>query len=289
MSLITLGSNLIKLIRLDKPIGIILLLWPTLWALCIAGEGSPALPVVIVFIVGVFLMRSVGCIINDIADIDFDARVARTKGRPLVNVDKSKKISVTQACILAISLSLVAFLLLLTLQNSKLIGHAFMALFLASIYPLCKRFIACPQFALGLAFGYSIPMAFVALNKELGLITWLLYSTNIFLTIVYDSFYAMADKQDDLKIGIKSSVIWFGRYDLIIIGMLQCAVLLHLVILSELLNFKNFYYCISLVLLLFIYQIQLASGRQPDKCLKAFKNNGLVGLVIFLGFFLEYM
>ncbi len=289
MSLITLGSNIIKLIRLDKPIGIILLLWPTLWALWLAGEGSPALPVVIVFILGVFLMRSVGCIINDIADRNFDACVARTKDRPLVNIDKNKKISVTQASILAISLSALAFLLLLTLQNSKLIGHACMALFLASIYPLCKRFIACPQFVLGLAFGYSIPMAFVALNKELGLITWLLYSTNIFLTIIYDSFYAMADRQDDLKIGIKSSVIWFGKYDLIIIGMLQCAVLLHLVIISELLNFKNFYYGISLVLLLFIYQIKLASCRQPDKCLKAFKNNGLVGLIIFLGFFLEYM
>ncbi|MBP9722380.1 MAG: 4-hydroxybenzoate octaprenyltransferase [Gammaproteobacteria bacterium] len=281
------------LIRFDKPIGTILLLWPTLWALWVAGHGTPSLLITCIFIIGVFLMRSLGCILNDLADRNFDGMVTRTRHRPLVTSDKKTKVTVKQALLLASMLSLVAFSLILILDklldSYQLLWHSVVALVLASFYPFGKRFFACPQFILGIAFGYAIPMVFVALSQELTYITWLLYSASIILTVIYDSFYAMADITDDLKLQLKSSAIWFGKYDLYIIGCLQLLLLINLMTLGYLLEFKRFYFFIGLVLLLCIYQLKLAGSRKPADCLAAFKNNGITGLVIFLGFVSEYI
>jgi 4-hydroxybenzoate polyprenyltransferase len=252
---------ILKLIRFDKPIGTLLLLWPTLWGLWVASAGHPDRWIITVFILGVFFMRSAGCVVNDLADRNFDGFVARTQNRPLASMgcinNDNKKLGVKQAVFCAGILSSIAFILMLSLFNTKLIMHSVIALVLASVYPFCKRFFACPQFVLGLAFGYAIPMAYIAILGYTNSITWLLYSASIILTIVYDSFYAMVDITDDRKLGLYSSAIWFGQYDLIIIGCLQGLFLINLVIVNYCLNFKLYsfsYFAIFLVLLLFIYQ-----------------------------------
>ena len=202
-----------KLMRLDKPIGILLLLWPTLWALWIASDGHPDWPIVGIFVLGTVLMRSAGCVINDYADRDFDPHVARTKDRPLA----AGKVSKGEALLLAAVLALAAFLLILPQMNLLLIELSAAALFLAASYPLTKRFFAVPQAYLGIAFGFGIPMAFAAELDHVPLIAWVLLLANIFWTIAYDTEYAMVDREDDLKIGIKTSAITFGKNDVLIV------------------------------------------------------------------------
>lgn len=276
-----------NLIRFDKPIGSILLLWPTLWGLWLANNGLPNSHVLIVFLFGVFFMRSAGCAINDITDRNFDGQVARTLDRPLVTNKLKTRLSVKQAYGLVIVFCSLAFLLVLSLKNMNLILHCFIALGLTSIYPFCKRFFNCPQFILGLAFGYAIPMAYVASYVEFSQITWLVYSLSIILTIVYDTFYAMSDMHYDAKLGLKSSALWFnhwfGCYDLAIIAVLQLSFIVNLLLIAYLLEFWLLYLVSASICILFCYQLKLASTRESDKCLQAFRNNNYVGLLVWLG------
>ncbi len=213
-------SHYKKLMRLDKPVGILLLLWPTLWGQWLASDGRPDGPILWIFVVGVVLMRSAGCVINDYADREFDPHVARTRERPLA----AGKVSPKEALLLAAGLSLLAFLLILPL-NRLVLGLSVIALFLAASYPFTKRFFAIPQAYLGIAFGFGIPMSYAALLGEIPLEAWILLAANTFWAIAYDTQYAMVDRADDLKIGIKTSAITFGRYDIAAIAICYAATL----------------------------------------------------------------
>ena len=278
-------KNYLLLIRLNKPIGIFLLLWPTLWALWLAAEGFPNHKILIVFLFGVFLMRSAGCNLNDIADKDFDKFVARTKNRPLA----SNKLSSIEAFIFASFLILAAFLLVLT-TNTLTVQLSFIALILAGIYPFLKRYTYLPQVFLGLAFGWSIPMAFAATITSIPKIAWLLLIVNILWTVVYDTIYAMVDREDDLKIGIKSTAILFDDADRFIIGIIQALVLIALIVVGKQASLNLPYYLsIAFGCILFIYQSYLIKDREPKKCMQAFMNNNWFGLVIFIGLFINYL
>ncbi len=273
----------IRLMRLNKPIGIFLLLWPTLWALWIASNGHPSLKNIIIFVLGVILMRSAGCVINDIADRNFDLHVERTKNRPVT----TGEISVRQAKILFVALISFSFILVL-FTNLHTVLISFLAVAVGVIYPFMKRFFDFPQLILGFAFSFGVPMAFTAENMPLTWITWLLMLTNILWVIMYDTQYALADYADDLKIGIKSSAILFGIYDKLIIAVLQCMVILLFIILGFCLYFSIWYFiAIFIALLLFIHQQHLIRTRNPIKCFRAFLNNHWVGLVVFLGIVLS--
>ncbi len=278
-------KNYLVLIRLNKPIGIFLLLWPTLWALWLAAKGFPDHKILIVFLFGVFLMRSAGCILNDIADKDFDKFVARTKNRPLA----SDKLSSIEAFVFASCLIFTAFLLVLT-TNTLTVKLSFVAVTLASIYPFLKRHTYLPQIFLGLTFGWSIPMAFAATVASIPQIAWLLFIVNILWTVVYDTIYAMIDREDDLKIGIKSTAILFDDADRFIIGVIQALVLIALIIVGKQASLNLSYYLSVIVgSLLFIYQSYLIKDREPEKCMRAFMNNNWFGLVIFIGLFVNYL
>lgn len=273
-----------RLMRLDKPIGILLLLWPTLWALWIAGQGQPDWAVVLIFVMGTILMRSAGCVMNDVADQKFDGHVERTKLRPLV----SGEVSTKEACLLAAGLSLAAFSLVLFL-NPLTISLSFLALFLAVTYPLTKRFLAIPQAYLGIAFGFGIPMAFAALTDSVPLVAWLMLLANIFWAVAYDTQYAMVDREDDLKIGIRSSAIFFGRFD--VVAIMSCyVVMLALLLIIGLMQQLHwpFYIGLGLALALAIYHYMLIRHREPQRCFKAFLHNNWVGAVIFLGLVASY-
>ena len=275
---------LLQLMRVDKPIGTLLLLWPTLWALWIAAKGLPNVDVLIVFCLGVFLMRSAGCVINDYADRKVDGFVTRTKNRPLPSGRATSK----EAVFLFIGLALTAFLLVLT-QNKLTIQLSFIGLLLAFMYPFMKRFTHLPQFVLGLAFSWSIPMAYAAQANTLSFTVWLLFIANVTWTVAYDTMYGMVDKEDDLKIGIKSTAILFGKYDKAIIAFLQLTTLGILVAVGFIENLNWFYY-LSLVIagLLFLKQQKQIKGRDTTACFKAFLDNNYVGLVIFCGLLLTY-
>lgn len=273
-----------RLMRLDKPIGILLLLWPTLWALWIAGTGRPDWIVALIFITGTVLMRSAGCVMNDIADRKFDVHVERTKTRPLA----VGEVSVKEACLLAAGLSLAAFCLVVFL-NKLTVGLSFIALFLALTYPLTKRFLAMPQAYLGIAFGFGIPMAFAALTAEIPLIAWLMLLANVFWAIAYDTEYALVDRDDDIKIGIRSSAIFFGRYDVLMI--MGCyAVMLLLLILIGLIEQLTwpFYLGVIVAGALAIYHYILIRGRECASCFKAFLHNNWLGAAIFIGLLTSY-
>ncbi|MDB6374993.1 4-hydroxybenzoate octaprenyltransferase [Photorhabdus bodei] len=274
-----------RLVRIDKPIGALLLLWPTFWALWIAGKGIPDMHILLIFTVGVFLMRAAGCAINDFADRKFDGYVERTKTRPL----PSGAISEKESKILFVVLALVSFGLVLTL-NKMAIWLSVVGLALAWLYPFVKRFSHLPQFVLGAAYGWAIPMGFAAVSESLPLECWLLFLVNIFWSVIYDTQYAMIDRNDDLKIGVKSTAILFGRFDKLIIGLLQLAMLLVLVLVGYMMNLGGIYYW-SLLLAgtLFIYQQKLLAGRERELCFQAFLNNNYVGLVLFLGIFFSYV
>lgn len=273
------------LMRLDKPIGIFLVLWPTLWALWLASAGKPNVVVVLIFILGSILMRSAGCVINDIADRRFDGFVTRTRDRPLV----AAKISVRAAFVLFFSLMLCAFLLVLLL-NQLTILLALMGAVLAVGYPFLKRVTHCPQVGLGVAFSWGVPMAFATLTGTIPIQGWLLFFTAFLWPIMYDTLYAMVDRPDDLRISIKSTAILFGKADKWIIGLLQSFFLLLLYLVGYFFQLNLFYY-LSLVgaAFLFIYQQVLIKDRLPANCFKAFLNNHWVGCVIFVGIVLSYV
>ena len=273
------------LIRLNRPIGIFLLLWPTLWGLWIASEGFPNTKILVVFLFGVFLMRSAGCILNDIIDKDFDKFVARTQNRPLA----SDKLSSIEAFIVAISLIFIAFLLVLT-TNTLTVQLSFVAIILAGTYPFLKRHTYLPQFFLGLTFGWSIPMAFAATTNSIPKIAWLLLIANILWAVVYDTIYAMIDREDDLKIGIKSTAILFDDADRFIIGLIQSLVLIALIVIGQQASLSTIYY-FSLIIggCLFLYQLYLIRNRDQKKCMQAFLNNNWFGLVVFIGLFINYL
>ncbi|MHA7848801.1 4-hydroxybenzoate octaprenyltransferase [Serratia sp. D1N4] len=273
------------LMRIDKPIGTLLLLWPTLWALWLAGQGVPSLPVLLVFVLGVFLMRAAGCVVNDYADRAFDGHVKRTAGRPL----PSGRVSEKEAKILFVALVLISFALVLTL-NAMTIWLSLAALALAWVYPFMKRVTNLPQVVLGAAFGWSIPMAYAAVSESLPLSCWLLFLANICWTVAYDTLYAMVDRDDDVKIGIKSTAVLFGRHDKLIVGLLQFATLLLMLWVGYLMQLGGAYYW-SLLLAgaLFIHQQKQIASRDRDACFTAFLNNNYVGLVLFIGIALSYL
>ena len=273
------------LMRLDRPIGSYLLLWPTLWALLLAADGLPTWHILIVFVLGVFIMRSAGCVINDYADRKVDGAVKRTANRPLVTGQVSEK----EALFLFTGLVLIAFLLVLTL-NLNTILLSFAGLGLASLYPFMKRYTYLPQFVLGAAYSWSIPMAFMAVNGTIPWWGWVLYVANLLWTVAYDTFYAMVDRDDDLKVGIKSTAILFGRFDRLIIAFLQLLTLLLLAWVG-MLNQLGWPYYGGMLLAsgLFVYQHWLTRHRERDKCFTAFLNNHYAGLMIAIGLAGHYM
>ncbi|MEB6379456.1 4-hydroxybenzoate octaprenyltransferase [Leclercia adecarboxylata] len=273
-----------RLMRTDKPIGALLLLWPTLWALWVATPGLPPLWILAVFVAGVWLMRAAGCVVNDYADRKFDGHVKRTANRPLPSGDVTEK----EARTLFVVLILLSFLLVLTL-NTMTILLSVAALALAWVYPFMKRYTHLPQVVLGAAFGWSIPMAFAAVSESVPLSCWLMFLANILWAVAYDTQYAMVDRDDDLKIGIKSTAILFGRQDKLIIGILQIAVLGLMVAIGYLNQLNGaFYAAVAAAGVLFIYQQKLIANREREACFKAFLNNNYVGLVLFLGLAVSY-
>jgi 4-hydroxybenzoate polyprenyltransferase len=273
-----------RLMRLDKPVGIFLLLWPTWWALWIAAGGVPPFKILVIFTAGVFIMRTAGDIINDIADRRIDGSVSRTRQRPLA----TGTIQTRQALYLFLFLCLIAGSLTLFL-NSLAFILSFMGLFLACLYPFMKRFTHWPQLFLGLAYSWGVPMAFAAIKNSIPGIGWWLFATTVIWVIAYDSFYAMVDREDDLKIGIKSTAILFGRWDNVIIGSLQFLVLVSLALLSQYLHLgQSFYLGWSAALLLGVYQQYMVRNRSPRACLNAFRNNQWFGFAIFIGFLLGF-
>ncbi|MEC6797604.1 4-hydroxybenzoate octaprenyltransferase [Photobacterium sp. S4TG1] len=274
-----------QLARFDRPIGSLLLLWPTLWALFLAGDGFPKLDVLVVFVLGVVFMRAAGCVINDFADRNVDGHVKRTAHRPM----PSGKVSEREALGLFILLVLVSFLLVLTM-NSLTIMLSVVAVILAAAYPFMKRYTHLPQLVLGAAFGWSIPMAYAAQSGALPVVAWLLFAANILWTIAYDTLYAMVDRDDDIKVGIKSTAILFGRFDKLIIGILQLATLMLLIAIGGILQLnQGYYWALLLAAALFVYQQMLIQGRQREQCFKAFLNNNYVGMVIFIGISLSVL
>ncbi len=273
------------LTRLDKPVGILLLLWPVLWALWVASEGSPDSDLLIIFILGVIIMRSAGCIINDLADRNLDRHISRTRDRPIT----SGRVEVLEAAELAVLLLLCAVILVLNL-NDLTFKLSFVAVFLAIIYPFMKRYTYLPQVFLGLAFAWSVPMAFAAQTGFVPEIAWLLFITTVLWAVVYDTMYAMVDKEDDIKIGVKSTAILFDDADRLIIGFVQLMILCSQLLMGVKLGLGQYYYAgIAIASLLSVYQQELIKDRIPEKCFRAFLNNQWYGMVIFAGLYLNYM
>ncbi|MHB1245288.1 MAG: 4-hydroxybenzoate octaprenyltransferase [Sulfuriferula sp.] len=273
-----------KLMRLDKPIGILLLLWPTLWGVWFASAGHPQWMIVWIFVLGTVLMRSAGCVINDYADRDFDAHVARTMNRPLA----AGKVSGKEALLLAGALSALAFLLILPL-NRLVMMLSVPALFLAASYPYTKRFFSIPQAYLGIAFGFGIPMAFAAQLGSVPLDAWLLLIANIFWAVAYDTEYAMVDREDDIKIGIKTSALTFGRFDVMAV-MLCYAVTLILLAYVGWRHGRGLWFDAGLgvAALIAIYHYTLIRTRDRAGCFKAFLHNNWLGAAVFAGLALDY-
>ena len=272
------------LVRLDRPIGTLLLLWPTLWALWIAAEGWPDNYVLLVFVAGVFLMRASGCAINDFADRNIDLHVARTNQRPMA----TGKVSAKEALWIFTVLALCAFILVLTM-NTLTIYMSFVGVALAASYPFMKRYHYMPQVHLGAAFGWSAPMAFTAQANEITAMTWLIFMATVLWTTAYDTMYAMADREDDLKIGVKSTAILFGDADKIIIGMLQALLMLNLILIGTNAELGLFYYLGLVAATGFaVYQQYLIKDREPEKCFQAFLNNNWFGFSVFVGLFVDY-
>ncbi|MGF1752946.1 4-hydroxybenzoate octaprenyltransferase [Vibrio makurazakiensis] len=274
----------LQLMRMDRPIGTLLLLWPTLWALVVAAEGMPSLDVLVVFTLGVIFMRAAGCVINDFADRKVDGHVKRTKLRPL----PSGAVTSKEAIVLFLILGVVSFLLVLTM-NPLTIKLSFAGIVLAFIYPFMKRFTHLPQLFLGLAFSWAIPMAWAAQTNELPNIVWFIFVINALWTIAYDTQYAMVDRDDDLNIGIKSTAILFGRFDKMIIGVLQLITLAMLIVLGmEYQLGDSFYWSLLVVGSLFVYQQHLIRHRERDLCFQAFLNNNYVGMAITAGLLVAF-
>jgi 4-hydroxybenzoate polyprenyltransferase len=273
-----------RLMRLDKPIGSLLLLWPTLWALWIAADGRPRWDAVLVFFVGTVLMRSAGCVMNDISDRRFDPEVKRTRERPLA----TGAVSVREAVILAASLVLAAFALVLT-QNALTVQLSFVALAVAATYPLLKRFFPIPQAYLGIAFGFGIPMAFAAVLGEVPALGWWLLAANILWAIAYDTEYAMVDRDDDMRLNLKSSALLFGVFDVAMVMLCQGIFIAIMAAVGVWLKLGLIYFLgLALALVLIACQFQMIKTRDRDLCLKAFMNNNWVGAAIFACLALDY-
>lgn len=273
------------LMRWDRPIGALLLLWPTLWALWLAGAGQPEQSVVVIFLLGVWIMRSAGCVVNDIADREIDPFVERTRARPLA----AGRVALREAVLLALGLGLIALLLVFAL-NRLTVLLALVGAILAASYPFMKRYHHLPQFNLGLAFGWSIPMAYAALTGSVPPQAWALFVANIAWVLVYDTEYAMADREDDLKIGVKSSAILFGARDKRIIAILQAATVLLLAAVG-LFNGLGWIYYLALLAggWLFLYQQYLIRDRDRGDCFRAFLNNNGFGLMVFCGILIDLL
>ena len=274
-----------RLARLDKPIGILLLLWPTLWGLVWASAGVPSMGVVLVFVLGTVLMRSAGCVVNDYADRNFDLHVERTANRPLTSGQMSGK----EALLLALALTLCAALLLLFL-NPLARQLSLIALVLAASYPFFKRFFAIPQAYLGIAFGFGIPMAFAAVQNQVPAVAWWLLLANVFWTIAYDTEYAMVDKNDDLKIGIKTSAITFGRFDVAAVMLCYAVFIMMMVVLGVQAGWNAGYFVgLAVAAWIAAYHYTLIRGREREACFKAFLHNHWLGLAVFIATLLGAM
>ncbi len=277
-------GNYSRLMRLDKPIGIWLLLWPTLWALWLAGEGHPDQRLFAVFVAGVLVMRSAGCVLNDFADRNIDPYVERTRERPIA----SGAVAPLEALTLFGGLGLIA-IGLASLLNAPARGLAVIGALLTVVYPFIKRYVSVPQFVLGLAFGWAVPMAFAAQTGSVPELAWLLFGTVVTWAIIYDTFYAMVDREDDRKIGVKSTAILFGDADLFIIGCLQVLMFIALVLIGVRAGLGFWYYLsVAGSAGLMARHLWLARDRSPAGCFAAFQQNHHIGLVIFVGIMLHY-
>jgi len=273
----------IRLMRLNKPIGAYLLLWPTYWALFLSAKGWPDIDLLIIFTLGVLVMRSAGCVINDYADRNIDQNIARTKDRPLITGEVSPK----SALRLFVFLLIIAFGLVL-LTNALTIKLSLIALALATLYPFTKRWTHLPQVVLGVAFGMSVPMAFSAQTGSIPLSAAWIFLATIVWTLIYDTFYAMADRDEDIKIGVKSTAILFEKYDQIFITFLQILLIIVFVVIGNLFNLGSIYYFSLVIILIFmIYHQFLMKKRQKELFFKAFLNNNFIGMTAFIGIFLS--
>jgi 4-hydroxybenzoate polyprenyltransferase len=273
-----------KLMRVDKPIGIWLLMWPTLWALWLAGEGSPDQGLFLVFMVGVFIMRSAGCVLNDFVDRKIDPYVERTRTRPLA----TGAVAPYEALTLFVALSLIA-IGLATMLNKPAQILAVVAGGLTVAYPFIKRYVSIPQFVLGAAFGWACPMAFAAQTGETPELAWLVFGTALIWAVIYDTFYAMVDREDDKKLGVKSTAILFGEVDLFVVAGLQGLLTLALLLIGYRAGLSVWYYAsVAVAAGLMAYHLWLARDRKPDGCFEAFLNNHYIGMVIFIGIVLHY-
>ena len=281
--LATLGDYA-RLMRLDRPVGSLLLLWPTLWALWLASGGRPKAQILFVFVAGVVLMRSAGCVINDYADREFDPHVARTRDRPLA----SGRVSPLEALLLFAALSVSALLLALQLNRFTLL-FAVAGAFLAVTYPFIKRFISVPQLYLGISFGWGIPMAFAAQLETVPRVAWLLFVANLLWVTVYDTIYAMVDRNDDLRIGVRSTAILFGDSERHIIAILQAMTVMALALVGRTLQLGGWYWAgLAGGTLLFLYHLWLIRTRDRDACFRAFRINHYFGAAVFAGILLNY-
>lgn len=272
------------LLRLDRPIGSLLLLWPTYWALWLAADGVPSISNLIVFTLGVFLMRAAGCAINDFADRKVDLHVKRTKDRPLT----SGRIQPWEAIALFAGICLIAFLMVVLFTNSLTLYLSFGGVILAFIYPFMKRYTHLPQLFLGAAFSWAIPMAWAAESGEITRLAWLLFTANVLWTVAYDTLYAMVDRDDDLKIGIKSTAILFGDGDRAVIAVLQSLVVLIMLLVGSQADLGKVYYLgVIAMACLFVFQQHLARYRERAGCFKAFLNNNWAGFAVFLGLLID--
>lgn len=272
-------SAYFRLMRLNKPIGIYLLLWPTLWALFLANNGLPDIKILLIFIAGVILMRSAGCVINDYADRKIDILVQRTQNRAIAKGEISPK----SALVLFFVLMSMAFVLVL-LTNALTVKLAVIAAFLATLYPFTKRWTHLPQFILGLAFAMSVPMAFAATHNNVPQSAWWVFLATVIWTVIYDTMYAMSDREEDLKIGVKSTAVLFAKFDRAFIGILQIGLLWVLMQISQLFNLGVFFH-ISLIISVFlmIYHQVLIKNREKNACFRAFLHNNFIGMVICIG------
>ena len=282
--LITQLRNYGKLMRIDKPIGVWLLLWPTLWGLWLAGKGTPDQGLFVVFVLGVIVMRSAGCVLNDYVDRNIDPYVERTRTRPIA----SGAVAPLEALVLFTALSLIAVGLASMLNGSAQL-LAIVAAGLTVAYPFVKRFVSIPQLILGAAFGWAVPMAFAAQTGETPELAWLVFGTAVIWAVIYDTFYAMVDREDDLKVGVKSTAILFGDVDLFVLAGLQLLMLVALLFIGYRAELGTWYYLSVLVAgLMMAYHLWLARDRQPAGCFEAFLHNHYIGLVVFIGIVLHY-
>jgi len=273
-----------KLMRVDKPIGIWLLLWPTLWALWLAGEGAPNQGLFVVFVFGVFVMRSAGCVLNDFVDRKIDPYVERTRARPLV----TGAVAPFEALTLFIALGLIA-VGLATMLNKQAQLLAVIGAALTIAYPFIKRYVSIPQFVLGAAFGWAAPMAFAAQSGETPELAWLVFGTALIWAVIYDTFYAMVDREDDIRIGVKSTAVLFGEADLFVIAGLQILMIVALILIGLRAELGFWYYgAVGVAAAMMAWHLWLARDRQPAGCFQAFLRNHYIGMVVFVGIVLHY-